>query len=361
MNSKYRKKIVSVVAGIFISSLFLIAQIEEVYFLRSTPSDGIKILEAYVAPWADAIGAGLNGSWYNTAKPHKPGGFDLTIGVNVGIVPESARTFDVSSLGLSSSLSGTGSSPTIAGTDTEGPLMTYSQSGVTLASWHLPPGTDWKYIPVPTAQVGIGLPLGTEIKIRLIPRIPVREAYITLIGAGLMHSIMQYIPGNELIPVDVSVFGGYTRVNIDVPFNLLPDPEFASNYSSSINPVTYFDDQKLAAKFEAMNAGIIASVNLPVITFYGGLGYSKTRTLAGLEGHYPTPVAVTTGPDAPYAEYNDSGIKSGDDFEKIDVQNFSGLRANAGFRIKLSVFTVHADYTRALYNVLSAGVGISFR
>jgi hypothetical protein len=110
-----------------------------------------------------------------------------------------------------------------------------------------------------------------------------------------------------------------------------------------------------------MNAGIIASVNLPVITFYGGLGYSKTRTLAGLKGHYPTPVAVTTGPDAPYAEYNDSGIKSGDDFEKIDVQNFSGLRANAGFRIKLSVFTVHADYTRALYNVLSAGVGISFR
>lgn len=361
MNSKSKKKVISVMSAGLISSLCAFSQIEEVYFLRSAPADGIKILEAYVAPWADAIGAGLNGSWYNTAKPHKTGGFDLTIGFNAGLVPESEKSFDVSSLGLSSSLSGTGNSPTIAGTDTEGPLMTYSESGVTLASWHLPPGSDWKIIPVPTAQVGIGLPLGTEIKLRLIPRIPVREAYITLLGAGLMHSIMQYIPGNEVIPVDVSIFGGYTRVNIDVPFNLLPDPEISSNYSSSVNPVTYFDDQKLGAKFEAMNAGIIASVNLPVITFYGGLGYSKTRSLAGLEGHYPTPVAVTSGPGAPYAEYNDSGIKTGDDFEKIDIENFSGLRANAGLRIKLSVLTIHADYTRALYNVVSAGMGISFR
>lgn len=361
MNSHSSKKVISVMTLAFLLSLSTFSQIEEVYFLRSAPSDGIKILEAYVAPWADAIGAGLNGSWYNTAKPHKVGGFDLTLGFNAGLVPESAQTFDVSSLGLSSSLSGTGSSPTIAGTDTEGPLMTYSAGGVTLASWHLPPGSDWKIIPVPTAQVGIGLPLGTELKLRIIPRIPVREAYIMLLGAGLMHSIMQYIPGNEVIPVDVSVFGGYTRVNIDVPFNLLPDPEIASNYSSMVNPEIYFDDQKLGTKFEAMNAGIIASVNLPVITFYGGLGYSKTRTLAGLEGHYPTPVAVTSGPGAPYAEYNDSGIKQGEDFEKIDIENFSGLRANAGFRIKLSVLTIHADYTRALYNVVSAGVGISFR
>jgi hypothetical protein len=180
-------------------------------------------------------------------------------------------------------------------------------------------------------------------------------------GVGIMHSIMQYIPGNELIPVDASVFGGYTRVNLDVPFNLLPDPEIASDYSTSINPVTYFDDQNMSATFEALNVSAIASVNLPVISFYGGVGYSKTRTLIELAGHYPTPVAVTTGAGAPYAEYNDSGIITGDDFEKLDIQNFSGLRANIGFRIKLAVFTLHADYTRAQYNVLSAGLGISFR
>jgi hypothetical protein len=91
------------------------------------------------------------------------------------------------------------------------------------------------------------------------------------------------------------------------------------------------------------------------------LGYSRTRTLIELTGHYPLPVLVTPGAGAPYAEYNDSGVKTDDDFEKLDIRNFSGMRANIGFRIKLAIFTFNADYTRAQYNVLSAGLGLSFR
>jgi len=63
----------------------------------------------------------------------------------------------------------------------------------------------------------------------------------------------------------------------------------------------------------------------------------------------------------PYAEYNNTGIKKGSDFPNMDIKNFSGLRANIGFRIKMSVITFHADYTRAQYNVLTIGLGISFR
>jgi len=361
MKLKAKKLIISLMTGIFLSSPVAISQIRGADFLRSAPSDAIKILEAYMTPYASAIGAGLNGSWYNSAKPHQSGGFDLTFGLNACVFPESAGTFDISSLGLSSSLSGTGHSPTIAGTDTEGPLMTYSRSGVTLASFHLPPGTGWKYIPVPSAQAGIGLPLGTEIKLRLIPKIPFKEAYFMLWGVGLMHSITQYIPGNELIPVNASVFGGYTRVNIDAPFNLLPDPQVPSDYPSSINPDTYFDDQKLDATFDALTISAIASVNLTVISFYGGVGYSKTRSLAELNGHYPTPVMVTPDMGEPYAEYNEQGIMSGTDFEKIDIQDFSGLRFNAGLKLQLSLITLYADYNKAFYNVISAGMGISFR
>jgi hypothetical protein len=40
-------------------------------FLRSTPADAVKFLKAYMSPYANAFGAGLNGGWYNTAKPHK--------------------------------------------------------------------------------------------------------------------------------------------------------------------------------------------------------------------------------------------------------------------------------------------------
>ena len=76
-------------------------------------------------------------------------------------------------------------------------------------------------------------------------------------------------------------------------------------------------------------------------------------------GNFPTPILVTT--PLPHAEYNESGVRKGTDFLNMDIKNFSGLRANIGLRVKLAVITIHADYTRAQYNVVSTGLGISFR
>jgi hypothetical protein len=240
--------------------------------------------------------------------------------------------------------------------------MTYSQSGTELASFNTPPGTGWKYIPVPTLQVGIGLPLGTELKGRFLPRLPIKDGDVMLWGVGLMHSITQYIPGNELLPLDVSLFGGYTSLNGNIPISLAPDPLVTWNYPT-INTSTYFNDQSLSTTVQALNLSAIASVNLKVITFYGGLGYSKTQTKAELTGYYPLPVVVISGPGLPVAEYNESSqsLVAGEDFPSISIKNFSGLRANVGFRLKLSVLTIHFDYTRSQYNVLSAGLGVSFR
>jgi hypothetical protein len=76
-------------------------------------------------------------------------------------------------------------------------------------------------------------------------------------------------------------------------------------------------------------------------------------------GDFPTPVFVAT--PVPHAEYNNSGVKTGKDFPVMNIENFSGIRANIGFRIKLAVITIHADYTRAQYNIISTGLGLSFR
>jgi hypothetical protein len=356
------KRISMLSAALILFSTVSFSQID-VNFMRSAPADGVKFVEAYITPWVNAFGAGLNGSWYNTAKPHKFGGFDVTLGVNVGIVPSSAETFDLASVGFSSSLTGTGAAPTIAGPKSDGPAVEYSESGTTLATFNTPPGTNWKYIPVPTLQVGIGLPLGTELKGRFIPRINIKGGDVMLWGVGLMHSITQYLPGDKLIPIDVSIFGGYTNLSGNVPLNVqpeLPSADVVWNYTT-IDPDTYFNDQNLEATVQALNVSAIASVNLKIITFYGGLGYSNTSTTAKLSGYYPKPVLVVAG--APHAEYNetDESINSGDEFPKIDIKSFSGLRANVGVRLKLAVITIYADYTRAQYNVVSAGLGVSFR
>jgi hypothetical protein len=359
MNNLFTKRILALVITISLLSPVAFSQFDKFDFLKSSASDGVKFLEAYMSPWFNAFGAGLNGGWYNTAKPHKLGGFDITAGLNVGMVPSSAETFDLSTLNLSNDISPkTGTAPTVAGPDNPGPPLTFSAGGYPLATFNTPKGTGWKYIPVPTAQVGIGLPLGTEIKGRFIPRIPFDlndgkfEGDVMLWGVGLVHSITQYIPGNELLPLDASLFAGYTKLTANIGLNLLP-PSYTDYTTYNVNS---FDDQSLSATVQAFNVSAIASVNLAVITFYGGLGYTKTSTVIELKGNFPTPVLVGTAP-----VYNDSGVRKGESFPEMDIKNFSGLRANIGFRIKLAVITIHADYTRAQYNVVSTGLGISFR
>ena len=363
MNKLFTKRLLTLVISVSLFSSVTYSQFDKLDFLKSSTADGIKFLEAYMTPWINAFGAGLNGSWYNTAKPHKLGGFDITTALNVGFVPTTAETFDLSTLGLSSNISPTtGTAPTIAGPDESGPLMAYSVSGYELASFRTPPGVAWRYIPVPTAQIGVGLPLGTEIKVRFVPRLTfdndLIHGDIGLWGIGVMHSITQYIPGGDLLPVDASVFFGYTKLTGNIPLNLQPGtPQNYTTYN-----MASFEDQNLEAVVKALNISAIGSVNLAIVTFYAGLGYSKTSTVLHMTGNYPSPVLVTPAlPALPYAEYNDSGVKTGDDFGEINIENFSGLRANVGLRFKFAVLTIHADYTRAQYNVVSAGLGISFR
>jgi hypothetical protein len=359
MSNQFFKRSGILMISLFLFSLVSFSQFSNIDFLKSAPADGVKYMQAYISPWANAFGSGLSGGWYNTAKPHKLLGFDLTIGASVGIVPTSAQTFDASKIGLSSSITGTGISPTVAGAKTDGPLMSYKVNNVTLASFNAPQGVDWRYIPVPTAQVGIGLPFGTEVKVRFVPKINIKDGNVSLWGVGLLHSLMQYLPGNKLLPFDVSLFGGYTKLQANVPLSL--DPGSPQNYSTPYSAATSFNDQNMKVVVQAFNVSAIASLNLPVITFYGGLGYCKTQTTMDFTGNFPTPVLVTPTSGVPYAEYNNTGVKKGSDFPNMDIKNFSGLRANIGLRIKLAVVTIHVDYTKAQYNVLTTGLGLSFR
>ena len=45
------------------------------------------LLESYFSPLL-VFGSGLNNGWYNTLKPHKPLGFDITFTLNTVNIPE---------------------------------------------------------------------------------------------------------------------------------------------------------------------------------------------------------------------------------------------------------------------------------
>lgn len=359
MNKLFAKRFGTLMSALLIVSSVSFSQFDNVDFLKAGAADGIAVIKAYITPWANAFGAGLNSGWYNTAKPHKLGGFDITTSFNIGAVPSSDGTYDVTKIGLKT-FSGTGKAPTVSGAKTNGPTLSYTKTigsyNVTLASFATPPGTNWKMIPVPTAQIGLGLPLGTEIKGRYIPKIKISDNDISLWGVGVMHSIMQYVPGNKLLPFDVSLFGGYTKLEGNIAINLKPG--IPTNYTTAYDVNTSFNNQKMTASVEAWNVGLIASFSVPVINFYGGIGYAKTLTDIKLTGNFPTPT-INTAISTTQGVYEDAGVVK--NFPAINIESYSGLKGNIGFRLKLAVITIHADYTRSLYNVFSAGLGISFR
>lgn len=358
MNKLTTKRFSALIGVLFLFSSVSFSQLDNIDFLKSSPADGIKFLQAYITPYANAFGAGLNGGWYNTAKPHKLLGFDITTSVNVGIVPSSDNTFDVAKIGLTS-ISGTGKASTIAGPDVDGPLLSSPPvSGITAVSFKAPPGLNWKYVPAPTAQIGLGLPFGTELKFRFIPKITIGDqGDISLWGVGVMHSLLQYLPGYKLMKLwDVSFFGGYTKLQANMGLDLKPGtPQY---YTAAYPVATAFSNQNLSLTTSAMNFGVIGSINIPVLTLYGGLGYCKTNMDIKLTGNFPTP-RVNPALSTTQPVYEDAGVVK--NFPSMDIKNLSGVRANLGLRVKLAILTIHADYTLAKYSMLTAGIGLSIR
>ena len=83
------KKLIFTLGAILLANAFVSAQNKEL-------QDGKSLIEAYVSPLAYGLGTALNNGWYNTAKPHHFGGFDVTLTANLLLVPTEAKTFNIS-------------------------------------------------------------------------------------------------------------------------------------------------------------------------------------------------------------------------------------------------------------------------
>ena len=75
---------------IFIFSCFLFSSIKSQnnQIFSEDMNQANKLIESYFSPLAESYGTGLNSGWYNTAKPHKLFGFDLTFNLNTVIIPD---------------------------------------------------------------------------------------------------------------------------------------------------------------------------------------------------------------------------------------------------------------------------------
>jgi len=291
-------------------------------------ADGKSLIEAYIGPLGNSLGAALNNGWYNTAKPHSLGGFDVTITANIVMVPTNAKTFNISESN-GGTFSG-GETPTILGNG-DGVSASYNAPPLPATSSDMPKGLNIPIIPLPMLQAGVGLIKGTELDFRYMPELPIGDAgKVGLFGIGLKHDILQWLPIVDKIPIDVSIQAGYTKLSSEIT---LEDPS-----ATISSPQANLD-------VSATTVNLILSKKLLMFTPYLGVGYNSTKTTFNVKG-----------------DYNIAGFEIKlNELTNIDFESKNNFRANIGFRFNITVIALQANYTFAEYPTATLGVGVSLR
>lgn len=363
------KRIVIILTAIvFLHSSSLFAQMDDVTnMLAGVAKDKAAVanmFQAYLNPYVNALGANLNGGWYNTAKTHKLGGFDLTLSVSTSFIPASDKSFNPSDYLKNSTflaVNPTGKmAPTVAGENKPGPNVVVKDGNSTLASFATPGGTGMGFIPSPMLQLGIGLIKHTDVSVRYLPSLNVGDyGSVNMWGVGVKHSLKQWIPGIKMAPFfHLSVFGAYTRLNMNSALDF--QPEIYTNAVEE-NPSAIYDNQEMQLTAGNITGSVLASFDFPVIAIYAGAGFSHTNTSLKLAGNYPIPSSVaTSGPNAGKVILTSQANPLDLEFNNTDGSK-TKPRLNGGIRFKFAIITLHFDYTYANYSVATAGLGISFR
>ena len=291
--------------------------------LEEDLAQGEKLIEAYFTPMAESFGSGLNNGWYNTAKPHSLGGFDLTFTLNTVIIPNAAESFKIGNEfgGVFTSTETEASS--IFGSSDETP-MTYTNSTTsTDVDFNMPGGFKTPALPLPMLQAGIGLIKNTAIDIRYMPMLNVGNNFnVNLFGIGLKHDLLQWIPvAGDAIPMSLSLQGGYTTLNTDLKIS----------------------GQEVSLNTKATTINLVASKRLLMVTGYAGVGYNSSTTTFAADANF----------DLGGVQFN----------EKVEVafESNNNLRANVGLRFNLTLVTIQADYTFSEYPTATLGLGVSLR
>jgi len=320
-------------------------------FLQASGDDAEKVLGGYIEPFFVGFGNGLANGWYNTAAPHKFPGFDLTVSASLVQVPEEAQffQFNAADYGSISGISqdggpfqSTGQIETVFGPGEANSELQLSYEreyeGETYevsTNIEAPSGFGFPWVPVPIAQLGIGLPKNTDLKVRFIPTIATEDFSISLFGIGVMHDFKQWIPGMKTLPFDASVLIGYTRLSAE------------NDFSGSAMTTDGVGELSVTA----LTYQLLVSKKLSILTVYGGLGANSISSDLKMLGTY------NIEGEAPDGSTTEIPI-----VDPVNLQfSGGGARATIGVRLKLAILTLHGDYTLQKYNTFNAGVGFSIR
>ncbi len=366
-------KLAAIIVALTFSQAF--GQFEQVgNMLKAGVEDADKVLNAYLDPLGKGWGYDMGGGWYNSAKPHKTLGFDLTLTVMLAKVPESGRTFNLNDLNLTKISSSTGNNvfPTIFNGDDANSIQiietvsvvepisgqTITQDITLLEPTELK-GFEIPYIPLPALTLSIGIIKNTDLSFRFIPKTNLMDfGQLGLWGVGVKHDFLQWLPIVDKVPfLNASFFMGYTKFAMNVDFAYTPPT--VDDMNNYVNP----NNQGLESGISALHGAILVDVKLPVITPYIAFGFTNSKMNMDILGDYILPkprINMNNMQMETYLDPTDPAYNLKDPITLEFTNKFKPSVA-AGLRIKLAIIAFHAQYTVQEYPMITGGFGINFR
>ena len=318
------KKLLIVIFGFLISNN---VNAQSTVSIQNT-NDASNFLESYFSPLFTSLGSGLNNGWYNTAKPHKLAGFDITFTLNSVMIPDENIMFNPNNI---ENFSSEEVSPTILGNG-NGATITYDGLDFTMPDQN---GIKKNIIPVPMINAGIGIFKKTEINIRYLPQIDYNLSFgigsgsISLWGAGIKHDLMQWIPLiGDKIPFNMSIQFAHSRLDTEINIK-----------ANDIN-------QEVNFNISASNVNLLVSKKILMITGHAGIGYSSYTSQ--LSSNESINIGVL-GQDVSFTPIN------------MNFETKNELISNIGIRFNLGFIALQANHTFSEYPVTTIGAGISIR
>jgi hypothetical protein len=355
------KKLLLSILFLALSQTNISAQISDAgVILRAGAADAELVLTEYLRPAAEGFSSGLNTGWFSKAGSNRLLGIDISLNVSAANIPKRMKTFDFAALNtekLQLQNPSQNMVPTLFGPEfATGARIVENVNGVptTIYEFDLPQGIDFDYMPGLMAQITVGTILNTDVSLRFIPEITLRDdiGSISLFGLGIKHELTQWLPLSMAMPIDISIAGGYTTLlavgKPDV------QPPSGQNIENDF-PDSHWDNQNIRMRSYASNYNLLVGKTVPGFSVYVGVGYEESHTRLSANGNYPI-----VAPDPQFTNPNQTKIESLEDplDFRIDGQNY--LRYLAGVRFKLAILTISAEYTYADMPVANVGMGFSF-
>jgi hypothetical protein len=304
-------------------------------------NDAEKFTTDYLSPASEGIMYSLSSGWYNTADAKPLAGFEISV---IGNMSNFKNKADKKSFVLDTSdyenlqLAGGGTTQTVSTAlgDIEGVgVFIEGADGALRTDFELPSGLaseDINFVPSGFIQASVGIIKGTELKARFLPKVDTEDFGMSMYGFGIQHEFTKHLPADKILPIAISAVIGYTHLD--------------ASYDFTNSNIIAGENQKLEMVLNTWVFQAVVSTKLPIINFYGGVGYLTGKSSTDVLGTY----IVQEGP-----------------FQQQYVDPFSidkdagGVTANVGTKLKLGFFRLHADYALAEFNTLSVGVSFGFR